>query len=80
MLDLTQRVLLVDDVVTRGSTLVAAASMLLEQDPEIDVVPFSLARVEQDHLHAISDMLAPAVETINCDQDGGSPFRRRVSD
>lgn len=79
-LTLGGKVLLVDDVVTRGSTLIAAASLLLAQNPRLDIVAFALARVEQEHLSAVKDMLAPAVEHITCDADGTSPFRRKASE
>lgn len=72
------RILLVDDVVTRGSTLIAAASMLLAQNPGLDIAAFALARVEQEHLGTVRDMLSPAVEHITCDAEGTSPLRRKT--
>lgn len=73
------KILLVDDVVTRGSTLIAAASMLLAQNPGLDIAAFALARVEQEHIDAVKDMLAPAVGLIACDADGTSPYRRNTT-
>jgi phosphoribosylpyrophosphate synthetase len=69
----------VDDVVTRGSTLIAAASLLLAQNPRLDITAFALARVEQEHLGTAKDMLAPAVEFISCDAEGTSPYRRKAT-
>jgi phosphoribosylpyrophosphate synthetase len=79
-LTLGGKIMIVDDVVTRGSTLIAAASLLLAQNPRLDITAFALARVEQEHLGAVGDMLAPAVEFVSCDAEGTSPYRRKAAE
>lgn len=76
VLELGSKVLLVDDVVTRGSTLVAAASLILHHAPGLDVKAFAIGRVVQEPLAEVGDMLAPTMETILCDEAGTSPVRR----
>jgi orotate phosphoribosyltransferase len=40
------RVLLVDDVITRGATLIAAAARLREAFPDVSIQAFALARTD----------------------------------
>ena len=74
--ELGAKILLVDDVVTRGSTLIAAASLILHDVPNVDVKAFAVARVAQEPLTDVGEMLAPAMGVITCDEAGISPVRR----
>lgn len=76
---LGDRVLLVDDVVTRGATLLAAASLLRAQNPQVDIAAFALARVGEAALEDIKQMLAPTIELVSCDATGAAPIRRPVA-
>lgn len=69
------RVLLVDDVVTRGSTLIGAATKLQERWPALEVGAFALVRVEQVELGNAREMLAPKMERIKFDQASGKLIR-----
>jgi len=46
MLGIAGRVLVVDDVITKGSTALAAASRIAEISPEADVRVFALVRTK----------------------------------
>lgn len=72
-----RNVVLVDDVVTAGSTLIACASRLAETLPEARITAFAVARAERAvSLAAAEDMFAPAVETITLSDDEARPWRR----
>jgi len=62
------RILLVDDVVTRGSTLIGCTMRMREAFPSIDIRAFALARVEGTDLESRSTMLSPKVEAIHYDE------------
>jgi hypothetical protein len=67
---------LVDDVVTTGSTLIACASRLHALAPGAHVTAFAVARAERFiSLNLVSDMFAPLVETIRLQSDEGRPRR-----
>lgn len=73
------KLVLVDDVVTRGATLIACATHLNEHFPEAEVTAFALARVESDiDLHSKADRLSPAIQWIFYDEDRGSIKRRHA--
>lgn len=77
-LELGGRVLLVDDFVTRGATLLAAASLIRHQRPDIELAAFALVRGSDSQLSAMADMLSPAIEIITCESDGTAPVRRGI--
>lgn len=59
------RVTLIDDVVARGATLLACATLVKNALPGADVRAFALARVELDaDLVALSDMVQPSLQQI----------------
>ena len=69
---------LVDDVVTTGSTLIACASRLHALAPGARITAFAVARAERFiSLHLVSEMLAPLVETIRLQGDDARPQRGR---
>ena len=60
-----KRIVLVDDVVTRGATLIACATRVKEHFPGAEVASFALARVESAiDLQATAEMLSPTVQNI----------------
>lgn len=75
-LELGSRVLLVDDFVTRGATLLAAATLIRRQRPDVEISAFALVRRSDAPLTSIADMLSPTIEVVSCDADGTSPVRR----
>lgn len=77
-LELGSRVLLVDDFVTRGATLLAAASLIRHQRPDIEIAAFALVRGGDTPLSATADMLAPTIEVVSCESDGTAPVRRGI--
>jgi predicted amidophosphoribosyltransferase len=69
-------VLLVDDVVTRGSTMMGCILKLRELHPELEINGFALARVESKALESTSDMLSLLVQTVTYDPQGSPPLIR----
>jgi hypothetical protein len=62
-------ILLVDDVVTRGSTLIGAATRLRGEFPRAEIRAFALARVDNNiDLDNVGSMARPAIETIHYDE------------
>lgn len=69
-------VLLVDDVVTRGSTMIGASARLMESFPELPRIrAFSIARTERVTLNRNADMFAPLKQTITYDEQSDSAVR-----
>jgi len=67
---------LVDDVVTTGSTLIACASQISRVSPRSTVSAFAVARAERDKsLTNPGDMYSPACQTITLSHDDGRPKR-----
>lgn len=67
---------LVDDVVTTGSTLIACASHLRLLAPKATITAFAAARADRNAtLGHASEMLAPLVETIRLLNDAARPRR-----
>lgn len=76
LLDCT-RLTLVDDVVTRGSTMMGCILKLRENYPDIEVQGFALARVEEAELQEPSQMLSPKLETVTYTPDSTPILVRR---
>jgi hypothetical protein len=72
MLTDRQSLCLIDDVITKGATLLAAASRLQERYPEAKVTAFALIRT-LGFVDDIERIVAPAVGTITL--RGGEVFR-----
>ena len=67
---------LVDDVVTRGSTMVACAALIQQLMPGATVQGLALARVDRDSdLSDINEMPKPKVETITRYEKSGKLWR-----
>jgi len=74
--DPTAHYVLVDDVVTTGSTLIACASHLKSLAPEATIDAFAAARAERTHPFAeAKEMFSPGVQTIYLTDDAGRPWR-----
>ena len=58
-------IILVDDVVTRGSTLIACATKITQVLPSAKLKAFALARVEDIDLNETKEMAAPLLQSIN---------------
>jgi hypothetical protein len=72
-LDVPARVLLVDDVVTRGATLLATASCLVDAFPALEVRAFALLRTQSQG--EITTMRDPQLGHIEL-ADNGQTYRR----
>lgn len=67
---------LVDDVVTTGSTLIACASHIAALVPDATVTAFAVARAERDQsLAEASEMFSPVAQAISLTRDDGRPRR-----
>ncbi len=67
---------LIDDVVTTGSTLIACASRLVMLAPGVRVTAFAVARAERaTSLTQAAEMFAPLTETIRLWDDDQRPRR-----
>lgn len=67
---------IVDDVVTTGSTLIACASRLAALAPEATITAFAVARAERTQtLGEAQEMFSPTVQTITLDKDEQRPWR-----
>jgi hypothetical protein len=69
-----RRIVLVDDVVTRGATFLGAAARLAEHLPETEIQCFALVRTISDG--DIESIRAPCVGTIEYDVTRDQSFRR----
>ena len=73
-----RKLILIDDVVTRGSTLIGCAAHLRNAFPDADVQAFTLARTETDaDLNTTKEMLAPLIEQITYTPHTNAILRRR---
>lgn len=59
-----KRLLLVDDIVTRGSTMAGCVLRLREHYPGIEIEGFALGRVATIELQTSAEMLSPKVEIV----------------
>lgn len=64
------RIVLVDDVVTRGSTFLAAASRISEVYPDHEIKVFALVRTVSRG--AVDEMVSPRVGTITIRREHGN--------
>jgi hypothetical protein len=62
---LPRRILLVDDVVTRGATFSGAAARLLEVDPHLEIHAFGVARAHTPFVTAVDPCLGSIVTDPN---------------
>ena len=69
LLHIKPRILVVDDVVTRGSTLLACASLVAERFPEAEVATFALVRAISTP-QEFQRMLAPVEGTVTLRPQG----------
>lgn len=67
-------IVLVDDIVTRGATLLGAANRLVDAFPDTPISAFAVMRTISNE-DEFEDMYAPCVGTITLDEYGNS-FRR----
>lgn len=70
-----QSVLLVDDLVTKGATLVGGAARVLERFPSIEIRAFAIARVQDVEFENTSEMFAPLQQTICYEHDIDDVYR-----
>jgi hypothetical protein len=70
-LDIPDRIVLVDDVVTKGSTLLAAASLVQDAFPAAEVTCFSLVRT-MGLVPDVARIVDPVVGCIRKDQWGNA--------
>lgn len=74
--DPTAHYVLVDDVVTTGSTLIACASHLAALAPEATITAFAVARAERTQtFNNAHEMYFPTVETVRLARDDIRPRR-----
>ena len=67
---------IVDDVVTTGSTLIACASHLAALTPEATITAFAVARAERTQTFGeAQEMFSPTVQTITLARDELHPWR-----
>lgn len=65
-----EKIVLVDDVVTRGATLIACATHMQEHFPEATITSYALARVDSSvDLQKTADMLHPTIEIIRYNEE-----------
>lgn len=69
-------IVLVDDTVTTGSTLIACASRLASAFPHARITAFAAVRADRHRsFQEASEVFEPAVETIRLTSDEGRPWR-----
>lgn len=67
---------IIDDVVTTGSTLIACASRLAALAPEATISAFAVARAERSQtFREAQEMLSPTAQTIKLTHDNLRPRR-----
>ena len=76
---LPERVTLIDDFVTNGSTLFGCAARLRQVDPQIQIQAFALCRVETwRELSSLGEVLDPKIATFEYDVGWDRPRRARM--
>lgn len=74
--DEARPLVVVDDTVTTGSTLIACASLLAAVAPRAPIAAFAVVRADRHRtLESTGDMLDPLVETITLRADDARPWR-----
>ena len=72
-----RKITLVDDVVTRGSTIMGAAARILETWPDARIQAFAVARVDSEQeLTNVKEMLDLALDEVRYDPSAGHLERR----
>lgn len=69
LLHIKPKILIVDDVVTRGATLLARASLVADRFPEAEVLAFALVRAISNPLD-FHRMLMPVAGTVTLREQG----------
>jgi hypothetical protein len=71
LIDPPEKILLVDDVITKGATFAGAAARLIEAFPDAEIRAFAMARTEPQ----MKQVIEPRIGLISCWTDGGSVNR-----
>lgn len=59
------KIVLVDDLVTKGTVMTAVARMLLAEQPNLDIVGFAVARTDNNtQLNELADVVSPRIDTV----------------
>lgn len=71
LIDPPQKIILVDDVITKGATFAGAAARLAEAFPKADIRAFAMARTTSN----MQSWVDPCLGQIGCSADGSSSSR-----
>lgn len=77
LFDAPRKVTLVDDVVTRGATLIACATRIRDAFPSVEIQAFALCRTDNTiDLNDSEDMLAPRLGRVRLEAGTGRPVHQ----